>query len=115
VPEKAVNSQHLVVTADYFQTLKIPVKAGRYFNDQDNLESVKVAVINETLAHRLWPGENPIGKRFHVWRDEKFSREVLALSAIQKSRSTKRPSTRRTCPSCRIQTGQSHVRGAHGR
>ncbi|HEX3187624.1 MAG TPA: ABC transporter permease [Pyrinomonadaceae bacterium] len=79
VPENAVNSQHLVVTADYFQTLKIPVKAGRGFNDQDNLESVKVAVINETLAHRLWPGENPIGKRFHVWRDEKFSREVVGV------------------------------------
>ena len=79
VPENAVNSQHLVITRDYFQTLKIPVKAGRAFNDQDNLESVKVAIINENLAHRLWPGENPIGKRFHVWRDEKFFREVVGV------------------------------------
>jgi len=79
VPENAINSNHLVITPDYFQTLKIPVKAGRAFNDQDNLDSVKVAIINEKLAQRLWPGENPIGKRFHVWRDEKFSREVVGV------------------------------------
>jgi putative ABC transport system permease protein len=79
VPENAVNSQHLVITPDYFQTLKIPLKAGRAFNDQDNLDSVKVVIINETFAHRLWPGQNPIGKRFHIWRDEKFSREVVGV------------------------------------
>jgi putative ABC transport system permease protein len=79
IMENQVNSQHIVITPDYFQTLKIPIKAGRAFNDQDNLESVKVAIINERLAQRLWPGENPIGKRFHVWRDEKFFREVVGV------------------------------------
>jgi len=79
VPENSVNSRHLIITTDYFQTLKIPVKAGRVFNDQDNLESPKVAVISEKLAQRLWPGENPIGKRLHVWRDEKFFREVVGV------------------------------------
>jgi predicted permease len=79
IPENSVNSQHLVITGDYFQTLRIPVKIGRDFNDQDNLDSVKVAIVNEKLAQRLWPGENPIGKRFHVWRDEKFSREVVGV------------------------------------
>ena len=77
--ENQVNSNHLVITPDYFQTLRIPLKAGRFFNDQDNLESVKVAIINEKLAQRLWPGENAIGKRFHVWRDEKFFREVVGV------------------------------------
>jgi putative ABC transport system permease protein len=79
VPENAINSQHLIITPDYFQTLKIPLKAGRVFNEQDNLESVKVVIINEKFAHQLWPGQNPIGKRFHVWRDEKFSREVVGV------------------------------------
>ncbi len=79
VPENAVNSNYLDVTTDYFQTLKIPIKAGRAFNDHDNLESPKVAIISDQLAHQLWPGENPIGKRFHVWRDEKFSREVVGV------------------------------------
>jgi putative ABC transport system permease protein len=79
IAENTVNAAHLVITGDYFQTLKVPVKAGRTFNDQDNMESVKVAIINETMAHRLWPGESAIGKRFHVWRDEKFSREVVGV------------------------------------
>ncbi len=79
IPANAVNSNHLVITPDYFQTLKIPLKTGRVFNDQDNLDSVKVVIINEKFAHQLWPGENPIGKRLHVWRDEKFSREVVGV------------------------------------
>jgi putative ABC transport system permease protein len=79
VPANAVNSNYLDITNDYFQTLKIPLKAGRTFNDHDNLDSPKVAIISEQLAHQLWPGEDPIGKRFHVWRDEKFSREVVGV------------------------------------
>ena len=49
------------------------------FTDHDTLESTKVVIINETLARRLWPGENPIGRRFAVWRDEKFPREVVGV------------------------------------
>ena len=79
IMENQFNAAHLVITGDYFQTLKIPLKAGRAFNDQDNMESVKVAIINETMANKLWPGESAIGKRFHVWRDEKFSREVVGV------------------------------------
>ncbi len=78
-PEEQINAQHLPVTPDYFSTLQIPLKAGRLFTDQDDLDSTKVVIINDTLARRLWPGENPIGRRFAVWRDEKFSREVVGV------------------------------------
>jgi len=78
-PENDTNVRHLSIASDYFQTLQIPLKAGRVFNDHDNLESTKVAIINETLARKLWPGENPIGKRFIEWRDEKFLREVVGV------------------------------------
>lgn len=77
--EEQTNAQNLPVTPDYFQALQIPLKAGRVFTDQDTLESTKVVIINETLARRLWPGENPIGQRFAVWRDEKFPREVVGV------------------------------------
>ncbi len=98
IPGNQVNSQHLVITPDYFQTLKIPIKAGRAFNDQDNLDSVKVAIINEQLAHRLWPGENPIGKRFHIWRDEKFSREVVGVVGNTKQSLDEEPRTQTYVP-----------------
>ncbi len=79
VPAEQSNARHLPVTPDYFQTLQIPLKAGRTFTDHDNLEATKVVIVNETMARQLWPGENPIGKRFWIWRDEKFSREVVGV------------------------------------
>jgi len=78
-PEEESNAQYLSVTPDYFSTLQIPLQAGRLFTDQDDLDSTKVVIINETFARRLWPGENPIGRRFAIWRDEKFSREVVGV------------------------------------
>jgi len=78
-PDEQSNAQHLPVTPDYFQTLQIPVKAGRIFTDQDTLQSPKVVIVNETMARALWPNENPIGRRFTVWRDEKFPREVVGV------------------------------------
>jgi putative ABC transport system permease protein len=77
--EEQTNAQNLPVTPDYFAALQIPLKAGRMFTDQDDLDSTKVVIINETLAQRLWPGENPVGQRFAVWRDEKFPREVVGV------------------------------------
>ena len=78
-PNEQINALYLPITPDYFQALQIPLKAGRTFTDQDTAQSTKVAIINETMARRLWPGENPIGRRFIVWRDEKFFREVVGV------------------------------------
>lgn len=63
------------VTANYFETLRIPIKAGRTFTDSDNEHSPKVAVINETMAKNFWPNENALGQRFrsrdreHNWAE----------------------------------------------
>ncbi|HVF24146.1 MAG TPA: ABC transporter permease, partial [Pyrinomonadaceae bacterium] len=78
-PDEESNAQHLPITNDYFQTLQIPLKAGRTFTDQDNLQNTKVTIVNETMARQLWPGENPIGRRVIVWRDEKFPREIVGV------------------------------------
>ena len=80
-PDNETNAQHLAITPDYFQVVQIPLKAGRTFTEQDNFQSTKVAIINETFARQVWPGESPIGKRFNVWRDEKFPREVVGVVA----------------------------------
>jgi len=53
-----------VVTPRYFRTLQIPLKAGRIFTDADDIKAPKVAVINETMAKRLWPREQAEGKYF---------------------------------------------------
>lgn len=55
---------HNVVTPRYLETVGIQLLLGRHFSAQDNLRAPRVAIINETLARRYWPDENPIGKRF---------------------------------------------------
>ena len=49
--------------ADYFRTLGIPIVRGRGFLESDRREAPQVLVVSEAAARRLWPGENPIGKR----------------------------------------------------
>ena len=51
------------VTPQYFQTIRIPLLKGRYFNEQDQRGSVGSAIINDTLAKRYFPNEDPLGKR----------------------------------------------------
>ena len=58
-----------VVTPRYFETLEIPMRRGRDFNERDKEESQRVAIIDETPARRFWPdyphGLDPIGQ--HIW------------------------------------------------
>ena len=51
------------VTPDYFRTMRIPVRRGRAFTEHDTEASPLVAVINETMARRFFPDEDPVGKR----------------------------------------------------
>jgi putative ABC transport system permease protein len=51
------------VLPDYFRTLGIRLIKGRDFNARDDLKARRVAIINETLARRFFPNEDPIGKR----------------------------------------------------
>ena len=55
-----------LVTPQYFRTMGIPLLRGRWFEDGDERGAPEVAIINETLARRYWPGEDPIGKSISV-------------------------------------------------
>ncbi|MEO6223111.1 MAG: ABC transporter permease [Vicinamibacterales bacterium] len=60
------NANFAGISPKYFETMKIPVLAGRDFTPADTRASTKVVMINDTLASRLWPGLNPLGKRLRV-------------------------------------------------
>lgn len=55
-----------VATPDYFRTLGIQLRAGRYFNDSDSLERFKVAVVNDETAKRLWPDQSALGQQIQL-------------------------------------------------
>jgi putative ABC transport system permease protein len=78
-PEAAGNASFIAVTPTYFDTMQIPLKAGRGFTDRDTNEAPKVTIVNETMARKLWPGESPVGRKIWVWHDEKFSREIVGV------------------------------------
>jgi putative ABC transport system permease protein len=52
-----------IVTPDYFRTLGIPLRKGRLLTPQDGADAVPVAVIDEAVARRYFPGRNPLGER----------------------------------------------------
>ncbi|HSE25105.1 MAG TPA: ABC transporter permease [Pyrinomonadaceae bacterium] len=62
--EMAYDANHRQISSHYLQTMKVPLREGRYFDDHDNQQSIPVAIVNETMARQYWPGENAIGRRF---------------------------------------------------
>jgi putative ABC transport system permease protein len=63
-PEETPIFWRRVIDPAYFRVMRIPLVRGREFNDQDVGAATPVAIINETMARRYWPGADPIGKRF---------------------------------------------------
>jgi predicted permease len=54
------------ITDGFFQTLRVPLRQGRFFNQQDTETSFPAAIVNETLARRYWPNGDALGKRFKL-------------------------------------------------
>jgi putative ABC transport system permease protein len=54
--------EYRVATPEYFATMRIPLRAGRVFDDHDG-PAAAVVMINQTMARKFWPGEDPIGRR----------------------------------------------------
>ena len=78
-PEASENAAYAVVTPGYFRALRIPVRAGRAFDERDDAQARKVVIINETLARRVFGGEDPVGRHITIWRDEEFPRQIVGV------------------------------------
>ena len=61
--ESIVSPSNNVVTPGYFETLRLPLKAGRTIDERDTAASAPVVVIDERLARLFWPGQDPLGRR----------------------------------------------------
>jgi putative ABC transport system permease protein len=67
-----------VVGPGYFRALRMPVR-GREFTARDDTSSVPVMIVNRHFAEKMFPGENPIGKRALSSRDERVLREIVGV------------------------------------
>lgn len=61
-----IGAQWLVVSSSYFRAMGIPVLRGRLFDDRDSENAPGVIVINDVMAERYWPGEDPLEKRISL-------------------------------------------------
>ena len=68
------------VSQDYFDTVRTPLLHGRVFTERDNATGQPVVIVNQTVASRYWPGQNPIGKHLANSRDM-LQREVVGVVA----------------------------------
>jgi putative ABC transport system permease protein len=64
--ESGVSVLFNIVSEDFFTTLGVPLLKGRAFTDGDRNDTAPVAVIDQTMAERFWPGQDPIGQRITI-------------------------------------------------
>ena len=62
--EAAPSAFYNAIDPAYFSTMRIPLLRGRLFTDQDTDKTPRVAIVNEAMANKLWPGQDALGKRF---------------------------------------------------
>jgi predicted permease len=77
-PGQELQVDQRAATPDYFRTMEIPLRRGRFFTDFDAMPNAQlVAIIDEKFAQRFWPNEDAVGK--HVWFDPKRQIEIVGV------------------------------------
>jgi predicted permease len=64
--EKFINADQRTVAGRYFEGMKIPLIAGRYFNETDTRTNPRAIIVDQHMAEQLWPGEDAVGKRIRT-------------------------------------------------
>src|SRR5262249_20180299 len=80
-----INVAVTIIGSGHFRTLGIPILRGRDFDNRDAEGPLRAAIINETMAHRFWPGEEVIGKRLRITRGQ----EQVAVEVVGMARDSK--------------------------
>jgi predicted permease len=70
-PGQELQADIRVASTDYFRTMEIPLRKGRFFTEDDNADKPQVVIIDEKFAQRFWPDSDPIGKHLWGWNPKK--------------------------------------------
>ena len=79
-------ARYFNVTPNYFKTMGIPLRRGRDFSARDDRAAPRVAIINETMARRLWPGQDPLGTRVIAQGGTTYEVIAIAGDAVKEFR-----------------------------
>jgi len=91
-PNEVPQAWFSMVSPNYFDVMRIASLAGRSFSDQDRFGATQVAVINDTMRRRFFPGEDPIGKRLVVnFLNTKLPVEIVGVVSDIKQESLSAP------------------------
>jgi predicted permease len=71
-----------VASTDYFRTMEVPLRKGRFFTEDDTADKPEVVIIDEKFAQRFWPGGDAIGK--HLWSDPKKPVTIVGVVGVVK-------------------------------
>lgn len=75
------------VDSGYFRVVGVPIVDGRPFSDDEVAGERKVAIVNETLARKYWPGRSPVGERVHLGTFDEAPTEIVGVARDHKVRS----------------------------
>jgi predicted permease len=89
--QELIISNVRIVSPDYFRTMKIPLLRGRYFDEHDTKGATETVIVDETLAERFWPNEDPIGKRLQRGGSDTWRTVVGVISDAKQYSSEKEP------------------------
>lgn len=84
--ETSFPADYNVIGGDYFEALGVPLVAGRPFRASD-ADGPEVVIINQTVAQRFWPDENPVGRRLRLGSSTAAEAEIVGVAADAKYRS----------------------------
>jgi putative ABC transport system permease protein len=77
-PGELINVDWGIITADYFKTMRIPIKQGRAFTPQEVAQGAPVMLVDEHLANRFWPSGDALGK--HIKYDSATPIEIVGIT-----------------------------------
>ena len=80
-PGEEASATWRLVRTGYFATMRLALRRGRDFDTRDRAEGLPVCIVNETMARRHWPGQDPIGRRVGVGASERRWLTVVGISA----------------------------------
>lgn len=89
--QDSIISNVRIVSPDYFQTMGIPLVQGRLFDEHDRNGEPETVIIDEALAERFWPNENPLGKRMQRGGSDSWRTVVGVISDAKQYSSEKEP------------------------